>query len=622
MSIITILLFLVYTYGLGFSVTFFIKNSDNFFEKHLMRLGIGLGVFPILGIIFDLIHIPIDWKMFLIVSLAIPAYSFFTKVVKGNIPQINFKITKSDLYVLVVLLVFLFSLYTYASGAFKYPYLEDDDPWAHAVGIKYVSVEKNLRPEPGFFMYLNPYPPAYDMIMGVLHQTSPSIMWTMKFFNALIISLSILFFYFFVKEFTSSKGKALFSTFVLAMIPCYMSHFIWAISLIVPLFFVAMYCLERIKYDKKWFFAGVLVIGGISLTQPTHAIKLGVMLILYFGVKSLIEMKFNKEILFSILGGYLVSLVWWAGRWRSILGKMTGESSIGSIGGSSFNLFSFIKKALPPNSGTATRVYTFNDFFVAKTQNMINNPIGVGIVLCILVAFSLVYVLIKYKSLFNKENSWLWVSLAWFIFTFLGVNSMTFNLPIGLYAFRIWMLLAIPISILAAEGTWFLLGYADKKGMGKSLLLFVIILGIIFTSGYQKYAVNTANWPPGVGWTSMDEIQGYTWLKTLPADTKVFTFVSEEPIIGFDKYTCLWCNDEISFKKDAINKSIGEIHNWLKSKKYEYLVMSGRTYSQLEETFGKNETANLVNKKLDEISHSNLFTVAYQNQGMILFKVL
>lgn len=58
MSFITILLFFIYTWGLGFALTSFVKNSQNFFERNLMRIGIGLGVIPILGVFLILFIFP------------------------------------------------------------------------------------------------------------------------------------------------------------------------------------------------------------------------------------------------------------------------------------------------------------------------------------------------------------------------------------------------------------------------------------------------------------------------------------------------------------------------------------------------------------------------------------
>jgi len=588
-----------------------------------MRLGVGLGVFPILSMIFNLLHIPLDWRIFLLVSLIFPAYVLVKDFIKGKVPKFKFRLTKSNLYVLIVLLLFFGTLFMYSKGSFVYPYFEDDDPWVHALGVKYVAVERDVR-VPDYFahrtMYIDPYPPSYDVLMGVLHQTSNSLMWTLKFFNALIISLGVIFFYFFAKEFIGDKKKALFSTFVLAMIPCYMSHFIWAHSLVVTLFFPAMYCLERIKHDKKWLFAALVVVASIAVTQPTQPIKLGVMFMVYFIVKSIYEKKIFKEGLIAIVGGYLLSFVWWATKWRAMFARETGSIGEAAIGSSSFNIFSFIKKAFPPNSGTATRAYTFNDFFVAKKANMINNPVGVGIVISILVLVALICVVIKYKQLLKKENSWVMIALIWCLFTFLGVNSMTFNLPIGFYAFRFWMLFAITASILSCVGVWYLMKLGSKIGI-KAIVGFILIIGVVLTSGYQKYTVNTAMWGPGQGWTSMEEISGYVWLKDLEPDTKVFTFSGDEPIIGFDKYSCAWCKDVYDFKQDAINSSVDELHSWLKRKGYEYVIISGRTYIELGAKYG-NETQQLVDIKINEMVNSNLFQPVYQSQGAVVFGVV
>ena len=60
MSIITIILFFIYTYGLGFTITSFLKNSDNFLEINIMRVGVGLGIFVVLGVVLNLLRIPLE----------------------------------------------------------------------------------------------------------------------------------------------------------------------------------------------------------------------------------------------------------------------------------------------------------------------------------------------------------------------------------------------------------------------------------------------------------------------------------------------------------------------------------------------------------------------------------
>ena len=192
MSIITIVMFFIYCYGLGFTISSFVKNSDNFLERNLMRIGFGLSFLPFLALVLNMAKIPSDWRILLLLSIAYPIYHLFRNYNKFNF---TLKLTRTDLSILAMLVIFLINLYVYASGAFAYPYLEDDDSWAHAVGVKYISMNNNAFDDATqYIKHINPYPPAYDITLGILSQTNDSVYWTLKFFNALIVSLSTIFF--------------------------------------------------------------------------------------------------------------------------------------------------------------------------------------------------------------------------------------------------------------------------------------------------------------------------------------------------------------------------------------------------------------------------------------------
>lgn len=624
MSIVTILLFFVYTFGLGYSITYFFKNSDNFFERWLVRLGIGLGGIPFLLVLFNLFHIPIDWKLVLVVSLVIPVVSLIIGVFRKRIRIPNIKLDKSNLYFLIVLVVFFLTLFMYVKGSFIYPYLEDYDPWAHAVGVKYISVEKNFDDPNDKLVYVKPYPPGYDGLMAILHQTSPSLMWTLKFFNALIISLGIVFFYFFTKNFMHNKDKALVATFILAMIPCYLSHFIWAHSLAMTLLIVALYCLTMIDIDNKWVYPTMLLIAGICLTQPSKAMKFFFIFAIYFIVKSIYSKKFLVREFLVIISGYLLSLVWWLTNWRDlasgyVFGRYKGVELPSNI---FIKTWKIIKKMFPPTSGSATRAYTFEDFFIAKSQNMINNPIGIGIVICLLFLVSLILIFYSYKNMKNEKKKWIIITLGWFLFTFLAVNSMTFHLPIGFYSFRVWMILAIPVSIIAAEGFWFVVGFPRQLKIPKIIIILLLVFLIFLTSGKQKYAVNTAIWYPGNEWTNMEDSLDYAWLRNnLPVNSRVFVYTGDEKAIAFDMFSCLWCDDVIGFRKDILNKNVSELYSWLKRRNYQYLTIDGTAFNALASTFGENRTNELLPKRFEEIGSFENFQVVHQTKGMAVFKV-
>jgi len=616
MSIITILLFFVYCYGLGFTVSSFVKNSENFLERNLMRFGFGLSLLPFLALVLNIIKIPADWKIILLISISYPVYFVFKYYSKFNFSGFaKVRLTKTNLSIFIMLLIFAGTFYIYGTGAFKYPYFEDEDPWGHSEGVKYYSIEKNVFKDTAKYVrYMNPYPPAYDILMGILHQTNDSVYWTLKFFNALIVSLSIIFFYFFVKEFTSNRNKALFATFALASIPAFLSHFIWALALTVPLFFVVFYAVERIKHDNKWWIVAGLVMVTALTSSPTHSTYFGLFFALYITTKIILERKILLHHMLAGLSGVLLSFIFWE------LPMIIRYGFFGAIEGLGIPIRKGGASALSAG-GTGDRVYNFWDFFIAQKQNMINNPIGIGVVLSILAIIGLIFLFLKFKYLLKKENHWLGITFVWFVFTLYAVNAAKF--PVKISPFRTWMLLAIPVCILAAYGAFNLMDFLNKFRVSKIIVLALIIIGIFFTSTQQKIAVNTAIWPGGAFWTYMQdesgrvfspERDGYVWMReNIAPNTKVFDFIINGPVIGMDKFICYWCEDIREFKETGINQSASEISSFLKARDYKYLIIGG----QFAKKYGINET----NRMINELGNSGLFKIAFQNQGFFLFEI-
>lgn len=618
MSIPTILLFFIYCYGLGFSITKFMKSSENSLERHLMRIGIGLGALPPVIVIMNQLHIPLDWRIVLLISLVIPVYSVIKEKSYKNIKLPQLKLTKENINILAVLAIFLVVLFMYEKGTFAYPYFEDEDPWGQSADAAYMSAAKTANePIPGtdVLSFAVPKPPAYDALMGILHQTSSHLMWTVKFFNSLIASLGVIFFYFFTKELIGSRNKALFATFVFASLPCYLSHFVWSHALVVTLFIPAFYAAEKTRQDKRWGIALAVMTAGVLLVQPTQAIKFVIMIGGYWIIRSIYERKINKVVAIALIAGFIISLVWWAPYGKSMFNDQSAgvEYYHGLV---SHTLWERIKNAFPPESGSATRAYSVGDFFIAKSRNTINNPVGLGLFACSLLVLAVIITALNFKTLRQKENYWIAVALFWLLFTFLGINSMTFHLPVGLFAFRFWMLFAMPASLLIPTAVWMLTGLAGKFPLGKIAVLAVIIIGIVITSFYPKYLINTSP-----GWYSgqwgQGELEGYVWMKeNLPVNTPVFTFADATRIVSMDKYNCFWCKDEIAFRESAFNKTTDEIHAFIKSKGYEYTAISTIDI----EKYGINKT----NEKLQEFLKSDKFSLVYppgQITGIAVFRV-
>ncbi|MBI2575361.1 hypothetical protein HYV82_05750 [Candidatus Woesearchaeota archaeon] len=625
MGFVSVALFFLYSYGLGFSVSRFVKNSESFFERNIMRLGFGLAGFVVLGILLNALRIPLDWRIFLAAGM-LPLLFFAVKdfVIGKKKAVFGLRIRKSDLGLAVALAVFIFALFMYAGGSFRYPYLEDEDPWGHAVGVKYVSVEKRAFDTQDYnFAYIDPYPPGYDIVMGVLHQTEPSLQFTLKFFNGLIIALGILWFFFMAKLFVGS-GKAALAAFILAMIPSYFTHFIWAHTLVIALFFPALYAFWMIREDKKWLIPAAVSVAAILLSQPDQPIKLAVMIFVFLAVSAWHGKKFPVYEAVAGVLGVLLSLSWWAAKGAGMFKYAMG---IG-VGGSAFN----------PAGGSASRAYSFSDF-VFPNQSLINVPPGFGPVISLLLLFGLVAAALNYKKIMKGEKPWLAVVLLWFVFAFLGTNSATFSLPIGLNPFRFWLLLAIPVAILAAEGAWFVASFASAAFSGASSassaakpfvvtavklgVLLVFAVAVFLTSGTYKLGINnSAGWYGGPLQVE-GELPGYLWLKNLPPDTKVLSPADDSFIIGLDAFSCAWCPETIEFKKGFFSRSPNEISSFMRKNSYQYIILGsveigdnpdGSQFRFLNET--------IVRKEI-ELNNSSLFTPVnvYENGAVAVFRV-
>lgn len=652
-SFVTILLFCIYTWGLGFTATYYLNKPDNSLERFFLNIGIGLGIFPILSILLNFLHVPLDWKIFLLISIVFPLFILCKRLAAKqiNFSEIKPKLTKSSLVMLAVLLIFAVSLFIYAKGAFTYPYMEDEDPWGHAVGAKYVALEKNAYDPPiikegraidPVLSYIDPYPPAYDILMGILHQTSLDLTWTLKFFNALIISLGFIFFYLFVKVFIGDRNKALLSTFILAAIPSYLSHFIWAHSLVIVLFFPTMYAFEQARENKRWMFIALLLVASIWVTQNLEQpIKLSTMILIYLIVISITCRKLYTIGFVSLVGGVLVSMLWWGMMiskytLKGFIGYFVGDvasssdialaSSGGGVSSIAGKFLAILSKLTYPG-GTGARAYTFDDLFFAKGQNMINNPIGIGIVISLLVLIGVGFLLWKHRSqLVENKNTWICVALFWLIFTYWGIMGRTFPASVTKAPFRVWMLLAIPLALISTEAIYSLKSLFSKSTI-KLLIITVAVVGIILTSGYQKYEINTAIWPASGSFVNPSEPFEYgAWFKTIPLNSNVFLYSPRDKLtIGLGGFSCDWCQEIYDFRRVILYKNASELYSFLRNNDYDYLLINGMMdskYFNSPSQFGVNKTQSLLPKRYDEIMNFPLFVPIYHIENrFIVFKV-
>ncbi|MEW5895412.1 MAG: hypothetical protein AB1650_06620 [Candidatus Omnitrophota bacterium] len=603
---LSILIFIFYLYGFG-------KLSLAGKSQAITEIfSTGLSSIIVFGITINLLRIPVDWRIFLVAALIIPMHDLI-KWRRGGIKFL--RIHRPSWQAMIVLLVFIFALIIYCWGPFQYPWFEDDDPWSHAASIKYVAVEKNLNVPSGVFQYLNPYPPGYTIILGVLHQINPSIYWTMKFFNGLFICLGFLFFYMFTEELRGDKNKAVLATFFLAMIPCYLTHFIWSHALVITLFYSAFYFLLKSLKEKKYIWPAIICCAAVALTQPTQAIKFTIMSVLL--IISFIPRGIRwKNLGIVVTGASILSLLWWG---PVILNAIQGRSEIAiragaKVAGHVGDTIEISKSLFSPSGGTATRAYMWEDYCFIRDPNLINNPTGLGLMFCLLLFLGLILGVLNFiKERDPRERSYLLTIFLWLFFTFIGMNTMTFNLPIGLFAFRFWMLFAIPVSILSAEAVISFNKYLNFK-WNKILVVILFILAILRVNLPVKWKFNTMKWSYGIHWASDDDINGYVWLrKNLKTNTRVFSFTDNILVLGHDMHTDFWSENYKQAFKDAFNQPLDHLYRNLIKSNYRVLIISPRDIWE----YGREA----VNNKLRLLNGDSRFTLIFNNPAVKIFHV-
>lgn len=553
------------------------------YEKLIMYVGIGLGIFPLIATIYHLAGVPLSLGLFLLPYLVL-MFLAISKLFSDD-----WHIRKSTIYIFIAILLSLILFLVYFKGATSYPWLEDDDPWTHALAVKYIN-EENTAWDPALLNihYIDPYPPFYDILLSLF--LGDSVQFTLKFYNALLCGLAILFSFLFLKTFFDDNRKGLFATFILFCLPCFMSHFIWAQTLAIMLFPVAFYCLE-----KKWWIVSALVISGIFMAQPSSA----VMFLGLGGIYCLV--KGFKYIIVLITGGLLSGLYWFA-----MFIKYGVWGTLNQIG---FDFSVVTEKASDTSGGI---VYTLNDFLFAPLVSKMDQPTGVGLIVCLLVVIALIMIIFNYK----KINKYILISVLWLVFSLIMVEGNL--LPIKLFPHRSWVILSFPLAILSTKGLFMFM-----KNKYKYVILTIILVSVLWTSGYPKYVVETSRWPPGVKLSSVpNELQTFLVLGQLPKNSRVYQFANpfQNFVIGFDMDSEPW--NLYDFNYNLHNTTFDEFYNYMKKNEYEYVILSPMSLTYLN-YIGHNETetVNIINSFIFQLPNSTYYIPVYQSPNSVILKV-
>jgi len=568
--IFTIFIFIIIILGLGYSLMYIVNpDYQDWLIYFIMIIGLGFAMFAVISIFMNLFGVPLHYGVFCGISIIIPTY----RLIRGALPRSDImlkplkfpEITKHHVFA-ILLFVLVFGMML--QGSFSYPFLEDDDPWGHAEAAKYISITHTAK-EPVLvdYHYIDPYPPVYDIFMGVMHQTNDSISWTLKFFNSLMCGLAILFFYVFIRNYVYDE-TAIAGTFIIAMLQSFMSHFIWSQSYLIMMFLVAFYSLKSMERDWSWFFPAVISIAAVFLTQPSGAVIFIIMFVGCFFANVLTNGFWSEidSIMVMIIGGAVAGVYWFV--------MLMNYGFDGLMKGVGFYTDMVSGVGADTSSGV---IYSFKDFFLPPILSRMDQPIGLGPVITIILLFSLVYILIRTKIILRQN--YITLSCIWFLITLLGVQGNA--LPWKLMPHRFWVFLAIPVSMICGYG-FIKFIYMFKKKSIRVILTGVIVMLVVLSSGFPKYMMQTAKWRHGSGILD-SELDGFNKLKELPPNTRVFVYQLGRDMIaiGYDKYSPEWEPDIIDFRKNIRFADESGFKRFLKDNEYEYMLMT-KNYDQYE----------------------------------------
>jgi hypothetical protein len=521
--------------GLGHTVLVFTRanRAANPYTAALETAGVGVAAFSFLGVVLNLLHVPLRPLPYLAVASVGPLTSIATRLRRGKTerPDAQWD-TEETLCAIALGMVLIVFFMIYYRGANAYPYLEDDDSWMHAEAALYFakqhtfSVDPSLRALGDFAFYLEPYPPTYDVIMGVLRQIHTSVYETLKLFNVALVTLALANSYLLCREYLESARKGLLAVFILAVLPSFMTHFIWSQSLAMCVFPVAVYAALKALDDPTWVLVAVLAVASLLVTQPVVSMMAGVVLLLLL-VFVFVEEAGEAEglrassiprtlrLLTVGVGGVNLSLLFWGAQ----VAKW-GIAGIARLKGAELTT--------GWQNDYALRHYTLDEtLFPHPTK--IDQATGWGPV----VAGALLLGLIA-AALAAIQSGRARHLLAWFAVLFYVVFAPTFGLP-SWGSDRTWAYLAVPVALLASSGIF---AFASLVGRNTPLGPATIIgaaLGILATSAPVKIEEETSVWPPGIHWPALRTPDG-------PASPVLEGFVQMRKVL--EPNTRVYCSAE------------------------------------------------------------------------------
>jgi hypothetical protein len=105
-----------------------------------------------------------------------------------------------------------------------------------------------------------------------------------------------------------------------------------------------------------------------------------------------------------------------------------------------------------------------------------------------------------------------------------------------------------------------------------------------------------------------------------PIDTKVYSYKSNWVAIGWDMFSCSWCEPVKNF--EGFNASVDELYVFLKENGYEYFGFTTKDFFSIDKIENNRFATNRSFERMDKLFADSKFIPVKQNQGGVVFKVV
>jgi hypothetical protein len=495
-------------------------------ESTLLAATVGLGLLPLLLLAMRIVRLPLDVRLVAIIAAAGPILLLVKKWRPGKTGVERAICLGGALLVGAITVGVLFA------GAQNYPWLEDSDPWDHAIGARYVALEKTTaqNPEHRVSTVLEPYPPYFTALMGLLLQKGGGMIETLKFGNALLIGFAVVAAFFAIAALTRDNKAGLAGAIIFAVLPASMSHFIWSQTLAIPVFLIALFAIadlreqepldsKRTRPDPRFALAAILI-GSATIIQPSTAVIFAFLFVMFAAIH-LPDFRPAK----AVVAGGLISLLGW-----SYLFLQYGLDGVLAQIGVRHSVFT---DAMLDSSGGV--VYSVGDIISAPMRSNIDQAIGLGWGGALFVAVSMALLINRLRL---KDRT-AWFSFALILVGIVGIQGNA--LPVKLFPHRFWVFLAIAVALVCALGFAAVAKRIKPPWAGFAVASAFVLL-VIASALPARVSMQQAIWPPGPYWMTREELDVYVQLnRHLPPGTRILSLCGgDRKSIGFGMASEPW----------------------------------------------------------------------------------